>query len=56
MGGGNLSKEIGMVPVHHRTAEVSGHSAFYREAGPRDAPLLVLLHGYPTSSHMFRAR
>jgi pimeloyl-ACP methyl ester carboxylesterase len=27
---------------------------FYREAGPADAPVLLLLHGYPTSSHMFR--
>src|SRR5690606_37514886 len=31
-----------------------GHQIFYREAGPADAPTVVLLHGYPTSSHMFR--
>ncbi|WP_020388178.1 alpha/beta fold hydrolase [Kribbella catacumbae] len=40
--------------VHHRTVEVGGHQLFYREAGPSDAPTLLLLHGFPTSSHMFR--
>lgn len=44
-----------MVAVHHRFADVEGHRIFYREAGPADAPTVVLLHGYPTSSHMFRA-
>ena len=43
-----------MVAVHHRTVSVNGHNVFYREAGPQDAPVLLLLHGYPTSSHMFR--
>ncbi len=43
-----------MVQVHHRTAAVDGHTIFYREAGPADAPVLVLLHGYPTSSFMYR--
>src|SRR5690606_17239745 len=43
-----------MVAVHHRFADVEGHRIFYREAGPVDAPSIVLLHGYPTSSHMFR--
>lgn len=33
---------------------IDGHSIFYREAGPRTAPTLVLLHGFPSSSHMFR--
>jgi pimeloyl-ACP methyl ester carboxylesterase len=43
------------VPVtHHRTATVDGVGIFYREAGPGDAPVVVLLHGFPTSSHMFR--
>src|SRR3982751_3301643 len=43
------------VPVtHYRTATVDGVNTFYREAGPADAPVLVLLHGFPTSSHMFR--
>ncbi|MFD8382976.1 alpha/beta fold hydrolase [Streptomyces sp. NPDC059679] len=40
--------------VHHRYATVRGQRLFYREAGPADAPSLVLLHGYPTSSFMFR--
>src|SRR5471030_2157629 len=43
------------IPVtHHRTAKVDGVSIFYREAGPADAPVVLLLHGFPTSSHMFR--
>ena len=40
--------------VHYRTAEVDGVDVFYREAGPADAPVVLLLHGFPTSSHMFR--
>ncbi|MER5527296.1 alpha/beta hydrolase [Streptomyces sp. NPDC002677] len=44
-----------MVPVvHHRTATVDGLDVFYREAGDPQAPVVVLLHGFPTSSHMFR--
>ncbi|GAA3166144.1 MULTISPECIES: alpha/beta fold hydrolase [Streptomyces] len=43
-----------MVEIHHRYATVHGHRVFYREAGPRDAPAVVLLHGFPTSSRMFR--
>jgi pimeloyl-ACP methyl ester carboxylesterase len=43
-----------MVAVHHRYATVQGQKLFYREAGPAGAPVLVLLHGYPTSSFMFR--
>jgi pimeloyl-ACP methyl ester carboxylesterase len=44
-----------VVPVtHYRTASVDGTNIFYREAGPADAPSIVLLHGFPTSSHMFR--
>jgi pimeloyl-ACP methyl ester carboxylesterase len=41
-------------PTLHKTVEVNGVNVFYREAGPKDAPTLLLLHGYPTSSHMFR--
>ncbi|MFJ4921520.1 alpha/beta fold hydrolase [Streptomyces sp. NPDC088725] len=40
--------------VHHRYATVDGQRIFYREAGPADAPAVVLLHGFPTSSFMFR--
>lgn len=43
-----------MVAVHHRYATIDGHQLFYREAGPVDAPTVVLLHGFPTSSFMFR--
>jgi pimeloyl-ACP methyl ester carboxylesterase len=43
-----------MSVVHHRYATVRGQQIFYREAGPADAPALVLLHGFPTSSFMFR--
>lgn len=40
--------------VHYRTAIVDGTEIFYREAGPKDAPTILLLHGFPTSSQMFR--
>lgn len=40
--------------VHYRFADVRQHRIFYREAGPKDAPVVLLLHGFPTSSHMFR--
>jgi pimeloyl-ACP methyl ester carboxylesterase len=39
---------------HFRAAKVDGLEIFYREAGPKDAPTVLLLHGFPTSSHMFR--
>ncbi|WP_062428993.1 alpha/beta fold hydrolase [Herbidospora daliensis] len=40
--------------VHHRYATVDGHRLFYRETGSPDLPTIVLLHGFPTSSFMFR--
>ncbi|MDH2313562.1 alpha/beta fold hydrolase [Methylobacterium brachiatum] len=40
--------------IHYRTAKVEDVRVFYREAGPADAPIVLLLHGFPTSSHMFR--
>jgi len=40
--------------THYRTATIDGTSIFYREAGPSNGPVVVLLHGFPTSSHMFR--
>lgn len=41
-------------PVHYATATIKGLDVFYRDAGPRDAPAILLLHGFPTSSNMFR--
>lgn len=43
-----------MATVHHRYVTVQGQRLFYQEAGRADAPAIVLLHGFPTSSHMFR--
>jgi pimeloyl-ACP methyl ester carboxylesterase len=43
-----------MTAVQHRYATVDGHQLFYREAGASDAPAVVLLHGFPASSFMFR--
>jgi pimeloyl-ACP methyl ester carboxylesterase len=40
--------------VTYHTTQVDGLKIFYREAGPKNAPTLVLLHGFPSSSHMFR--
>jgi len=40
--------------VAYRTAKVDGLDIFYREAGPKDGNAVLLLHGFPTSSHMFR--
>src|SRR5712692_11474363 len=41
-------------PVHYKTARVSDLDIFYREAGLQTAPVIILLHGFPTSSNMFR--
>ena len=38
--------------VFYRTLNVEGLEIFYREAGPRDAPTVLLLHGFPSSSHI----
>jgi pimeloyl-ACP methyl ester carboxylesterase len=40
-------------PTAYRTVQIDGLSIFYREAGPKDAPTLLLLHGLPSSSRMF---
>lgn len=42
------------VIVSHRYVDVDGHKIFYREAGDPAAPNILLLHGFPTSSHMYR--
>ncbi len=43
-----------MTTIRHHHVDVDGLNVFYREAGAADAPVLLLLHGFPTSSHMFR--
>jgi pimeloyl-ACP methyl ester carboxylesterase len=43
-----------MRAIHHRYANINGHELFYREAGAAGAPTVVLLHGFPASSFMFR--
>jgi pimeloyl-ACP methyl ester carboxylesterase len=40
--------------VRHKTINIEGVNIFYREAGPADGPTVLLLHGWPSSSHMFR--
>lgn len=40
--------------THYNNLQVNGLKIFYREAGPENAPVVLLLHGYPTSSHMYR--
>lgn len=48
----SITKEISV--TLHKTVKVNGVNIFYREAGDADKPTILLLHGYPTSSHMFR--
>lgn len=58
----SIAADDGMAPiaaaapsqVHYQRAKVEGVEIFYREAGPKDGPTLLLLHGFPTSSQMFR--
>jgi pimeloyl-ACP methyl ester carboxylesterase len=60
----NLQKEPSMTTaavlpeltstVHYNTIRIGDIDVFYRDAGPRNAPVLLLLHGFPTSSNMFR--
>ncbi|MCH8686501.1 alpha/beta fold hydrolase [Pedomonas mirosovicensis] len=40
--------------IHYRTAKIEGLDIFYREAGPKDAPTVLLLHGFPSSSFQYR--
>nr|WP_316237943.1 alpha/beta hydrolase [Bradyrhizobium sp. SZCCHNR1015] len=47
-------RAAGSSTVHYRTAAINGVNVFYREAGPTDGPVALLLHGFPSSSHMFR--
>ena len=43
-----------MTAIKYRTANVDGFNVSYRESGPSGGPKLLLLHGFPTASHMFR--
>src|SRR5262249_47248523 len=47
-------KGVPMRAVAYRKVDVDGIGVFYREAGPKDAPTILLLHGFPTAGHMFR--
>jgi pimeloyl-ACP methyl ester carboxylesterase len=56
---GMLAAALGALPavaeqIAYRSVEVDGLDIFYREAGPASAPTILLLHGFPSSSHMFR--
>ncbi|MEK0321023.1 MAG: alpha/beta fold hydrolase, partial [Nitrosopumilus sp.] len=52
--GGILCSEVNTITVAEKTIKIEGLDVFYLEAGPSDAPTVLLLHGFPTSSHMFR--
>lgn len=46
------TEQVAVQTVHCRMVKIAGVDSFYREADPGDAPVLLLLHGFPTSSHM----
>ena len=48
------TKGVYMGTVTYRKVDVDGIKIFYREAGPKDAQTILLLHGFPTADHMFR--
>jgi pimeloyl-ACP methyl ester carboxylesterase len=48
------AREKSVSRASFRTVEADGVQVFYREAGPADAPVILLLHGFPSSSHMYR--
>ena len=49
-----MNKTNNQNKTEYKTVRVDGLDIFYRESGPKDAPTILLLHGFPTSSHMFR--
>src|SRR5690349_16161646 len=49
-----FGRRSAMTTIKYRSADVDGLKVFYREAGRADAPALLLLHGFPSASHMFR--
>lgn len=50
----SAKENIEISSIHYNTIKINELNIFYREAGAKDAPTVLLLHGYPTSSHMFR--
>ena len=50
----NDGNNVDSTRVKFKTEKIDGLDIFYREAGPKNAPTVLLLHGFPTSSHMFR--
>lgn len=50
----SVARAQNLTGVAHRTVDIDGVEIFYREAGDRNRPTVLLLHGFPTSSHMFR--
>ena len=48
------AKGFSIDAVAYRKVDVDGINIFYREAGPKEAPTILLLHGFPTAGHMFR--
>ena len=50
----NLNTATTMPKVLHKSVKIDNLDIFYRESGPKDAPTVLLLHGFPTSSQMFR--
>ncbi|OQW51063.1 MAG: alpha/beta hydrolase [Candidatus Raskinella chloraquaticus] len=49
------SSHAGSPPTRQHTVKIGNLDIFYREAGPKDGPVVLLLHGFPSSSHMFRS-
>ena len=53
LGGPAANAQPARYPTYYRTVAIDGLSIFYREAGPKDGPTILLLHGLPSSSRMF---
>ena len=53
LGGPAANGQPARYPTYYRTVAIDGLSVFYREAGPKDGPTILLLHGLPSSSRMF---
>ena len=49
-----MNKFENKINIEYKTVKIDGLDIFYREAGSKNAPTILLLHGFPTSSHMFR--